>query len=200
MTMEETEGLKTELTNHTKTWWDKFNKVFSRTYEYPAIEFNLTGTKAGEAHYQKHYIRYNIEIYRNNKEVYGDKTVPHEIAHLFTYRMHMLPYRRWDVKPHGREWGFVMGTMGLSSKRCHEYKVERVWKVNKPYIYTCKCGEYKLSAILHKRISAGGYRKCLKCGMRVVFKGVDVPTLTKEELMSRMEEDRKKLELLEVSK
>ena len=147
-------------------------------------------------------IKYNLDIYKNNKEDFVAKTVPHEIAHLFTYREYILPRCRCDVKPHGKEWRLVMTLMGLNPKRCHSYEVKKARKVMKPYIYRCTCMDHHLTRLMHNKILKGINIRCLKCHHRVMFHRMDatlvspIIDLNREELIKRIAESKKQLELL----
>jgi len=187
-----------ELEIKTIEWWDKFNKRFGKSYAYPAIQYTLRGGVAGTATYQRQLINYNMGLYRENKEKYSNRTIPHEIAHLFNYRIHVENRGTWGerLKPHGREWKNIMMRMGLDYSRCHDYKVTKVRKVTKDYIYKCFCREHKVSSILHnKMVKKGKTYKCIRCQGRLTYFG-------KEEVgpiipMDRVEIEKKRKELEE---
>jgi len=178
-----------ELEIKTIEWWDKFNKRFGKSYAYPAIQYTLRGGVAGTATYQRQLINYNMGLYRENKEKYSNRTIPHEIAHLFNYRIHVENRGAWGggLKPHGREWKNIMMRMGLDYSRCHDYKVTKVRKVTKDYIYKCACKEHKVSSILHNKMMKGKTYKCNTCRVRITYFG-------KEEVSSKIPIDRVEIE------
>ena len=188
--------IKKELVINTMTYWDKFNKEFGHSYPYPLLGFDLKGVASGIACYKENCIKYNLDIYRDNREAFLKRTVPHEIAHLFAYRMYSLPYGR-PIKPHGKEWQKVMRDMGLNPSRCHSYIVTKAREVKREYLYRCKCREYPLTVILHKRIMKGGYRECIDCKQRIIFVGKvgEIP-VNREEANNKIEELKRKLEML----
>jgi predicted SprT family Zn-dependent metalloprotease len=59
--------------------------------------------------------------------------------------------------------------------RCHSYDVTGIKKTrNSPFVYACSCREYHLTSLIHRKILMGQNRRCLKCGIRVVFKRIEV--------------------------
>ena len=157
-----------ELATSTREWWDKFNQKFGKSYPYPHLTFTLRGTVAGYAHYKKHLIEFNVELYLRHKEEFLKRTVPHEIAHLFAYQMYAYPYNR-SIKPHGDEWSRVMTIMGLEPSRCHSYNTEGLGKA-KPFAYKCSCHVFHVTKALHERIQKeNGRRICLTCKQKLIY-------------------------------
>jgi SprT protein len=187
-----------ELTMKTIEWWDKFNQEFGKNYAYPTITFTLRGAAAGTATYQKQLINYNIGLYRDNKEGYYNRTIPHEIAHLFNFRMYVERTGSWGKRlmPHGIEWKQIMRRMKVDPKRCHSYKVEKVRRVSKDYIYKCSCREHKISSILHNRMEKGDkFYKCNVCKGRISYVGKKEVSPIATIPMDKVEIEKKKKEL-----
>lgn len=85
----------------------------------PAIEFDLYGSRAGEAHFRpgrQHLIRLNPILLAQNVEDFIDRTPGHEIAHIAAHIIY--PHR---IKPHGTEWARVMYMIGQDASPCHQF-------------------------------------------------------------------------------
>lgn len=115
-------------------------------FEVPEIKFNLKGNSAGICCMvlNKCTLRFNPELFRENRKDFLQFTVPHELAHYITRLLY------GDVKPHGKEWKSVMNLFGIENPlRCHSYEVSYPW------IYKCKCREHSLSPKRHSLIVKG---------------------------------------------
>jgi len=116
---------------------------------YPTIKWTLRGgTVAGTAKPEKWEVLLHPGYYKKYGQKYLDRTVVHEIAHLITYAV----YGR--VKPHGKEWKYVMKTLGVKNiKRCHNYDpTGLVNRMKKEYVYSCNCDEnYNFTKIRHRK-------------------------------------------------
>jgi SprT protein len=189
-----------ELTRKTIEWWGKFNLKFGKNYALPSIAFTLKGAVAGTATYQKQLINYNMGLYRENKDGYYNRTIPHEIAHLFNFRMYVERTGSWGrrLMPHGIEWKQIMRIMGVDHKRCHSYKVEKVRRVSKDYIYKCSCREHHVSSIVHNRIEKGKFYKCNLCSSRLSYVGKKEVSTASTIPMDKVEIEKKKKELEEM--
>jgi len=157
-----------ELTDITKTWIDLASEIYGRRFIMPEISLNLKGACAGQASFSCWLVKYNFELYMQNKVDFINRTVPHEIAHLIARTV----YGMW-IKSHGVEWQSVMRKFGIEPKRCHSYDLTGIKKGrSRPYVYTCGCREYNITSLLHNRMQKGSHRKCLRCGGRLQFKEV----------------------------
>lgn len=155
-----------ELTDATKTWIELGSEIYGRKFRMPTVSIDLGGACAGKANYTRWMVKYNADLYLRHKVDFLNRTVPHEVAHLIAYSL--AGHR---VKPHGWEWKNVMHKLGVADdSRTHNYNVEGLANRRaRPYIYACRCKEHKLTSVLHNRIQAGNWRRCLKCGARVEF-------------------------------
>ena len=82
---------------------------FQRSFPRPTVSFRLRGQKAGVAHLDENLLRFNPQLYRENREHFLEQTVAHEVAHLIA---HQLFGPR--IRPHGEEWQLIMrGIYGL---------------------------------------------------------------------------------------
>ena len=157
-------GLVKRATEETVKYINIANQKYGMNLRTPVIAFDLRGACAGQAWLQKHMIRYNISLLAKYGEEFITQTVAHEVAHLIAYVRN--GYRKG--KPHGQEWRAVMRAFGADASRCHSFDVTEARVVKADYIYSCKCKEWKFTAIRHrramesKRSGRGGYR-CPEC-------------------------------------
>ena len=86
---------------------------FQRPFLRPAVSLRLRGLKAGVAHLTENKLRFNAQLYRENREHFLRQTVAHEVAHLvhadhspaYWSVVHRLvgdhrPFRQW-LRDHG---------------------------------------------------------------------------------------------------
>ncbi|CAE6927391.1 MAG: SprT family protein [Pseudomonadaceae bacterium] len=142
-----------------------FKKPFLR----PEVSFKLRGQKAGVAHLTENKLRFNPELYRNNREDFLKQTVAHEVAHLIAHQLFGL-----SIQAHGEEWQLIMrGVYELPPNRCHTYEVKRR-KVNR-FIYRCACpapkDEFPFSAQRHGLVSKGRRYFCRRCKATLNYSG-----------------------------
>ena len=154
-----------ELIDCTKTWIDLAGEVYGREFRMPHVSIDLSGVCAGRACYANWTVKFNLELYRRNKDDFSNRTVPHEVAHLIAYTLNggMRP------KPHGYEWQSVMRKLGIKDiTRCHSYDVAGlINRRPRPYVYACGCTEHHVTSNIHSKIQAGQERVCRKCRQRI---------------------------------
>ncbi len=152
-----------ELTEATRIHIQKASEVYGRNFNMPAISLHLRGVVAGKAYYKKWLIKYNPDLYIKNKEIFLQKTVPHEVAHLITSTLYP------NSKSHGWEWRSVMRKLEVEEvTRCHSYDVSHL----RPYVYKCPCSTFHLSKNIHNKMLRGQKRHCLKCKNYITYVGV----------------------------
>lgn len=121
------------------------SQFFNRSFEKPEIRFSQRGKSAGTARLQTWEIRLNPTLLEENKQAFIDEVVPHEIAHLITFKL----YGR--VKPHGKEWQGVMNSVfQLPANTTHQFDVSSV--TGKTFRYHCQCNSYELTVRRHNKI------------------------------------------------
>ena len=150
-----------ELTTATNDWLEIAKALFGSrlTLNSPKISIELNGGVGGIAYYRDNLIKYNPQLYVHNKIDYINQTVPHELAHLIAHALF-----GYCIKPHGKEWKWVMAHLGLKPTRCHSYDMTVLMgKYTRPFVYKCSCREFQLTKTLHNRIQAGNWRTCQKC-------------------------------------
>lgn len=158
---------------------DKVSKI-------PEIRFNTKGKTAGWACWNNGdpYIDINPILLNENMERVINQTVPHEVAHVIVYEVwnpqvvvnRYIHRRQRTIKPHGKEWGYVMRLFGIEPDRCHCMDTTTIdvikGRVKYPYKCTCCGKEFQLSSIKHKRAMSFGtstYYCCNMCKTRLVY-------------------------------
>src|SRR5690606_3296645 len=91
--------------------------------------------KAGVAYLNRNLLRFNAQMYRENRDDFLLQTVPHEVAHLIAHALF-----GGEIRAHGREWQTLMTDLyGLPARRCHDYAVAQ--RRSTRYLYRCGCPE-----------------------------------------------------------
>lgn len=114
----------------------------------PTVLYNVRGGRGGTANARTNVLRFNPTLLLENLETYIRQTVGHEVAHL-------IARARFGstISSHGKEWGSVMGWLGLAAERCHGYDLSSV--VPGGETYACACRTYVLSKAKHAKVAAG---------------------------------------------
>lgn len=122
----------------------KANRLWpSLNYTTPAVQYDLRGRVAGYAYYGKDLVKFNPVLLHENMEDFKVDTIPHELAHLISYKL----YGRSGTG-HGSNWKYVMQRLsGLEAKRCHNMDTT--------------------NAQVRKRATIPGY--CQRCGIVSMF-------------------------------
>lgn len=130
---------------------------FKRTFVMPALNYQLRGQKAGVAYLQRNEIRLNRTLLLENPTAFIQQVGPHELAHIIVYQQ----FGR--VKPHGREWQFVMQQLfHLPADIYHCFDLASVMSQNIPY--QCQCQTHYLSPRRHEKVmNKSAVYVCKKC-------------------------------------
>lgn len=141
---------------------------FKRRFPRPEVSFKLRGQKAGVAHLDENKLRFNPQLYQENREDFLKQTVAHEVAHLIAHQL-FGP----KIQAHGEEWQLIMrGVYELPPHRCHSYEVDR--RRVRRFIYLCACpenDEFPFSAQRHALVAKGRRYYCRRCKTTLVFSG-----------------------------
>ena len=140
---------------------------FKQRFARPEVSFKLRGQKAGVAHLTENRLRFNPQLYAENREDFLRQTVPHEVAHMVAHQLFGL-----GIQAHGKEWQLIMrGVFELAPQRCHSYAVE-LRQVSR-FIYRCSCadGEFPFSAQRHALVAKGRRYFCKRCKATLSFTG-----------------------------
>lgn len=144
---------------------------FARTFERPQVSLALRGQKAGVAYLHRNLLRFNAQMYQENREDFLRQTVPHEAAHLIA---HALYGER--IRAHGREWQALMtGLFDLPAHRCHDYAVPQRRATR--YLYRCGCPDgIHFTPQRHALVRRGRRYQCRRCTNLLHFTGQQVTT------------------------
>jgi SprT protein len=139
------------------------------------LEFFYKGSAAGWYMHGKRLVKINIGLAATSDEAFDhvlNHTVEHELSHGVSSKY--MPASKYDSKPHGSNWKYAMRyVFGLAPTRCHSLDVSQVArKHDRPFIYVCKCREFKLTKRMHTTILQGQKRCCPKCRNTIVFKEI----------------------------
>ncbi|MCR4510348.1 SprT family zinc-dependent metalloprotease [Pseudomonas sp. 32.2.56] len=156
-----------QLLQRVEHCYQQAETFFKRPFARAEVSFKLRGQKAGVAHLTENKLRFNPQLYRENRDDFLKQTVPHEVAHLIAHQL-FGP----KIQPHGEEWQLIMrGVYELPPNRCHSYAVQR--RTVSRYIYRCSCaeGEFPFSAQRHALVSKGRRYYCRRCKVTLRYTG-----------------------------
>lgn len=136
-----------------------------KDWKRPTLSFDLKGCAAGQAFLLKNHIKINPVLFKENREAFFKRTIPHEVAHLVAFTV-------FGDRGHGKDWKNVMTRFGCENSRCHTYDVSSVKrsKTVRRYLYSCNCTkDAQLTKQLHEKLNGRG--RCNKCGSHAIFTG-----------------------------
>jgi len=142
--------------------WRRCLEVFPELPR-PGVWLDLKGKSAGQAHFGRGGLRFNLLLYRENPRVFLTKVVPHEMAHWLVRHLEGGE----QLRPHGREWQTVMRQLfDLTPEVTHDFDTRRASPA--PYRYRCVCREHAFSACRHRLALQGRRYRCRYCGEGLV--------------------------------
>jgi SprT protein len=155
--------------------WEKAEKVFKRKLEKPTLKYfdskvmKKKNPPLGRATYGVNIIELNAVALKSNPTEMISDTIPHEAAHLIVNQVF------GDVdQAHGKEFKQVMNYIFGIKKACSHCRVgaypKAAEKINKPYVYKCKCRDHFISEKSHNRLEKGEIATCRRCSGKVIFK------------------------------
>ncbi|MBP9961829.1 MAG: SprT-like domain-containing protein, partial [Pseudomonas sp.] len=110
-----------QLKSRVEICFQQAEAFFKRPFQRPEVSFKLRGQKAGVAHLHENLLRFNLQLYMENREDFLKQTVAHEVAHLVAHQLF-----GGSIQPHGEEWQLIMrGVYELPPNRCHNYAIKR---------------------------------------------------------------------------
>lgn len=173
-----TNKAKADVTRKIKVCIKIAEAKYGRKFAMPSVIYRKRGTTAGTAHDGRYEIDLNGVLLMENGDVFIERTVVHEFAHLVDGIMNphtrerpivhtRRGMRRGKRDIHGPTWKNIMRLFGADPSRCHSYDVtnsrvkgRRAHSAPK-HIWKCGCGggEIKLTAKNHKKqlVATGSY-------------------------------------------
>lgn len=144
---------------------DKFENVLNTRIPIPNVHFDVRGTRSGYSHFSKGLVNFNIELAKINSDDFVSKTVPHEVAHwVQRFKYGYVNSLGKKITPHGKEWKYLMRSIGLNPVRCHSYDVTNVkTKQYKTVKFACSCQTFNLTMIRYNRYLKGTVYTCKRC-------------------------------------
>tara|TARA_B100000700_G_scaffold18766_1_gene18396 strand:+ start:25241 stop:25816 length:576 start_codon:yes stop_codon:yes gene_type:complete len=139
----------------------------------PTVWLDLRGKSAGQAHFGRGGLRFNAQLYAENRQAFLVEVVPHEMAHWLVWHLDEGP----RLRPHGHEWKTVMRQLfGLAPITTHRFDVTRASPA--PYRYACGCQEHFFSLRRHRRATQGQAYRCRQCGETLVYQSAQASEKT----------------------
>lgn len=158
--------LQSQVTERVAACIRQANQRLNKRMPLPSVLFNQRGKSAGSARLQRWELRFNPVLLAENPQAFLEEVVPHEVAHLVTFRLY------GKVRPHGREWQQIMSAIyGLEPRATHSFDVSSVQ--GETFLYRCQCSDYPLTIRRHNKIQRGqtSYR-CRQCGHPLIWANV----------------------------
>ncbi|MGJ8525479.1 Protein SprT [Halomonadaceae bacterium LMG 33818] len=145
-------------------------KTFFPTLPSPSVWFDLRGKSAGQAHFGRKGLRFNIILLQQHPLIFLNQVVPHEVAH-WVVQYGISP----RVAPHGKEWRYMMTHLfGIPADVTHRMDVSRASP--SPFLYQCQCrdehGQLVMHAFTtrrHNMVGKGRRYVCKRCRSELVF-------------------------------
>ena len=177
-TTETIDNLKAQVIKKIEWCIAKYKQEFVDEPKFPVVTYDLKGTTAGMAYSRANKIRLNLELLIKYKDDFINRTVVHEMAHIFVdyyYNRKRGIYATYP-KPHGKEWRDMMYQLEIKTvTRCHSYQVAPS-RTQRRFAYTCNCDNkiHSISLTKHNRIKRGLNYKCVHCGTRLKSTGQEI--------------------------
>lgn len=137
------------------------NQRLNKRLPMPAVSFRQRGKIAGSARLQGWEVRFNPVLLEENPQAFLDEVVPHEVAHLVTFKLF------GKVRPHGREWQIIMTEVfRIPARTTHSFDVSSVQGTTYPY--RCGCSEHQLTVRRHNKVQRNqATYHCRRCQQRL---------------------------------
>lgn len=132
----------------------------------PGVWCDLRGKCAGQAHFGRGGLRFNLVLFDENRETFLVEVVPHEMAHWLVHHLE----DGFRARPHGHEWKTVMRKLfGLVPNVTHRFDTARASQA--PHRYRCRCREHAFTTRRHALASSGRRYRCRHCAQPLVYLG-----------------------------
>lgn len=164
--MKVTAAMQTRVEDHITDKLIMAADAFGRTFQFPTISYKQKGTTAGTANNRTQHVDFNSVLLMENEQVFIDRTVTHELAHLIdaTLNPELYGYRYGKKRSvHGKTFKHIMITLGADPSRCHSYDVTSVRKTRAPsakyvWISTPSGETMELGIKRHNKMRTGAAR------------------------------------------
>jgi len=156
--------LETKAVAIAQSFIDRANAIYNCGFVLPRITWDIRSKGiAGLAYRGEWRIALNPGYIHENH--LWDATIGHEIAHLIAFKLY--PYSK---QAHGPEWKMTMRRLGLAPKRCHA-----MGRLGQTFNYKCPTCQtvFGLSPIVHKRMSFGQQRFCMKPACKAIHRPIE---------------------------
>lgn len=138
-----------------------------RHLKVPSVRFDVRGSTAGKASRDGQSVRFNMDIAMANWERF-DQTIAHEVAHSVVAQVWGWASGRGSIKPHGKEWQYVMRCLGFEPERCHSMEVPQRARTVRYHAIRCGCpGGGQVSTVRANRMLKGTRYRCGQCNQVV---------------------------------
>lgn len=113
MTTENIVAMQIFADNVANMFWNRAKRAFPDIGIIPEVKLNkrLTST-AGRAFLERDYIDLSVYLLGRNTDTFKKEIIPHELCHMIAWRV-------YGDKGHGKAWYAVMKHLGVNGKRCH---------------------------------------------------------------------------------
>lgn len=145
---------------HARRYWP--------TLPTPQVWFDLKGRSAGQAHFGRGALRFNLVLLKMQPHEFIEDVVPHEMAHwIDVYGIAS------KGKPHGPVWRWLMVQLyGRTPRVTHRF--DTTISSPAPWHYGCHCPKgHWLTAHRHRRIERGYAYRCRHCGQQLRLLGCE---------------------------
>lgn len=164
-------ALQTAIEKRVEECYQIAEAFYRRQFQRPNVRFSLGTTTAGNAHYNRNQLNFNVVLAFENQEEYFTQVVPHEVAHIISVKL----YGILNGSGHGVQWAGVMREcFGLKPDQYHLMDTSTVKaKRGEPvFKYQCSCKVHKISGIKHRQMQVGrSPLRCVKCKGTLSFIG-----------------------------
>lgn len=167
------EAIQLRVTKEVERYIDYAQQVFAQQFQTLPVRFDLKGRAAGmycvkgRLDQLQRYIRFNPWLFAKYPEDSWDNTIPHEVAHYISDCLYGLR----TIKPHGKEWKYIMQVFGAEPLVRANYDMTGIpVRQVKRYAYRCQCREVMLTSYRHQKVQQGVQRyQCRDCRGNLVY-------------------------------
>ena len=179
-------ALKTKVTKVLKNLEDRAQKVYGSDFklrEY-SVEYTLNSIRTtGKVSYKNGKVTMILhpDLLKEFGDVYIQRTVIHEFAHIVTRSLYPSGFRGYKkVHSHGHEFKSVCKYLGypqVGKATTDVYAGSKTTstperKQMNTFTYTCACDTHEISAIRHRRAQRGTSYTCRSCKTQIKPKGI----------------------------